>query len=330
MAQVFTRSYVQNLQSNLSIKIGQGPKSIDGNQYNDYYFQLLIFEFENEDHPKLVYGTKEALQTKYNLDSSSFPSSGAKVDPRFCPSGKDQPKDDPLAQAELSTVYFLLQTRKLSQMIAYTWLEPEHIPDEMKAKVNLVRKILRFPQQKVCTYWLDQEGEERISEIDLSRKLLVDSKTHTKKYSWLIQPDNINYDFIALALLLCGQAFYKDKVNFYYPDKHEYFAQIWEPIGSIYQLIFEYGLDVTWELFHGVMTELVHTGKDFPAGKITVPYPPRPSEFNVSQSDIQAWAKAKEHDGPYPFYPSEHSEDWKNHQLKHVYPPSPYIPLSCL
>ncbi len=131
MAQVFTRSYVQNLQSNLSIKIGQGPKSIDGNQYNDYYFQLLIFE--NEDHPKLVYGTKEALQTKYNLDSSSFPSSGAKVDPRFCPS---QPKDDPLAQAELSTVYFLLQTRKLSQMIAYTWLEPEKIPDEIKAKVK--------------------------------------------------------------------------------------------------------------------------------------------------------------------------------------------------
>lgn len=321
MAQVFTRSYVQNLQSNLSIKIGQGPKSIDGNQYNDYYFQLLIFE--NEDPPKLVYGTKKALQTKYNLAPSSFPSSGAKVDPKFFPS---QPKDDPLAQAELSTVYFLLQTRKLSQMIAYTWLEPENIPDEMKAKVNLVRKILRFPHQKVCTYWLDnpQEAESPISEIDLSRKLLGDSETHPKKYkySWLIQPDNINYDFIALALLLCGQAFYK--------DKNGQFAHIWEPIGSIYQLIFEYGLDVSWELFHGVMTELVHTGKDFPAGKITVPYPPRPSEFNVSQSDIQTWAKAKEHDGPYPFYPSEHSEDWKNHQLKHVYPPSPYIPLSCL
>jgi hypothetical protein len=329
MAQVFTRSYVQNLQSNLSIKIGQEPKSINGDQYNQYYFQLLIFE--NEDTPKLVYGTKEALQTKYNLAPSSFPSSGAKVDSEFSPSGQD-PDKYPLAQAELSTVYFLLQTRKLSQMIAYTWLEPENIPDEMKAKVNLVRKILRFPHQKVCTYWLDnpQEAEKPISEIDLSRKLLGDSEKPNPKCSWLIQPDNISYDFIALALLLCGQAFYKDKVNFYYPDKHEHFAQIWEPIGSIYQLIFEYGLDVTWELFHGVMTELVHTGKDFPAGKITVPYPPRPSEFNVSQSDIETWAKAKEYDGPYPFYPSEHSEDWKNHQLKHVYPPSPYIPLSCL
>jgi len=321
MAQVFTRSYVQNLQSNLSIKIGQKPKSIDGNQYNDYYFQLLIFE--NEDPPKLVYGTKEALQTKYNSAPSSFPSSGAKVDPRFCPSGKDQPKD-PLAQAELSTVHFLLQTRKLSQMIAYTWLEPENIPKKMQAKVNLVRKILIFPHQKVCTYWLDnhQVYENPISEIDLCRKLLGDSEQTPPEYSWLIQPDNINYDFIALALLLCGQAFYK--------DENGQFAQIWEPIGSIYQLIFEYGLDVSWELFHGVMTELVHTGKDFPAGKITVPYPPRPSEFNVSQSDIETWAKAKEHDGPYPFYPSQDSEDWKNHQLKHVYPPSPYIPLSCL
>lgn len=319
MAQVFTRSYVQNLQSNLSIKIGQGPKSIDGNQYNDYYFQLLIFE--NEDPPKLVYGTKEALQTKYNLAPSSFPSSGAKVYPKFFPS---QPKDDPLAQAELSTVYFLLQTRKLSQMIAYTWLEPENIPKKMQAKVNLVRKILIFPHQKVCTYWLDnhQVYENPISEIDLCRKLLGDSEQPPPEYSWLIQPDNINYDFIALALLLCGQAFYK--------DENGQFAQIWEPIGSIYQLIFEYGLDVSWELFHGVMTELVHTGKDFPAGKITVPYPPRPSEFNVSQSDIETWAKAKEHDGPYPFYPSQDSEDWKNHQLKHVYPPSPYIPLSCL
>jgi len=321
MAQVFTRSYVQNLQSNLSIKIGQKPKSIDGNQYNDYYFQLLIFE--NEDPPKLVYGTKEALQTKYNLAPSSFPSSGAKVDPRFCPSGKDQPKD-PLAQAELSTVHFLLQTRKLSQMIAYTWLEPENIPKKMQAKVNLVRKILIFPHQKVCTYWLDnhQVYENPISEIDLCRKLLGDSEQTPPEYSWLIQPDNINYDFIALALLLCGQAFYK--------DENGQFAHIWEPIGSIYQLIFEYGLDVSWELFHGVMTEIGHTGKDFPAGKITVPYPPRPSEFNVSQSDIETWAKAKEHDGPYPFYPSQDSEDWKNHQLKHVYPPSPYIPLSCL
>ncbi|MDB9423052.1 hypothetical protein [Microcystis aeruginosa] len=329
MAQVFTRSYVQNLQSNLSIKIGQEPKSINGDQYNQYYFQLLIFE--NEDTPKLVYGTKEALQTKYNLAPSSFPSSGAKVDSEFSPSGQD-PDKYPLAQAELSTVYFLLQTRKLSQMIAYTWLEPENIPDEMKAKVNLVRKILRFPHQKVCTYWLDnpQEAEKPISEIDLSRKLLGDSEKPTPKCSWLIQPDNISYDFIALALLLCGQAFYKDKVNFYYPDKHEHFAQIWEPIGSIYQLIFEYGLDVTWELFHGVMTELVHTGKDFPASKITVPYPPRPGEFNVSQSDIETWAKANEHDGPYPFYPIKNSDDWKNHQLKHVYPPSPYIPLSCL
>ena len=121
----------------------------------------------------------------------------------------------------------------------------------------------------------------------------------------------------------------RDKAfNFYYPDKHEHFAQIWEPIGSIYQLIFEYGLDVTWELFHGVMTELVHTGEDFPANKITVPYPPRPSEFNVSQSDIATWAKANDHDGSYPFYPSKDSDDWKNHQLKYVYPPSPYIPLS--
>jgi len=319
MAQVFTRSYVQNLQSNLSIKIGQEPKSINGDQYNQYYFQLLIFE--NEDTPKLVYGTKKALQKKYNLDCSSFPSSGAKVDPSFCPSGKDQPKD-PLAQTESSTVHFLLQTRKLSQMIAYTWLEPENIPDEMKTKVKLVREILKFPNQKLPTCWLDETLQQTkvITEIDLSRKLLGNSQTIPSEYSWLIPPSHISYDFIALALLLCGQAFYK--------DENGQFANIWEPIGSIYQLIFEYGLDVTWELFHGVMTELVHTGEDFPANKITVPYPPRPSEFNVSQSDIATWAKANDHDGSYPFYPSKDSDDWKNHQLKYVYPPSPYIPLS--
>ncbi|MFN9675587.1 MAG: hypothetical protein ACK552_24655, partial [Microcystis sp.] len=272
MAQVFTRSYVQNLQSNLSIKIGQEPKSTNGDQYNQYYFQLLIFE--NEDTPKLVYGTKEALQTKYNLAPSSFPSSGCEVDPEFCPSGQDQDKD-PLAEIKLSTVHFLLQTRKISQMIAYTWLEPENIPDEMKTKVKLVREILKFTNQKLPTCWLDDPSQEPkgINGIDLSRKLLGYSQTIPSEYSWLIPQSHISYDFIALALLLCGQAFYK--------DENGQFANIWEPIGSIYQLIFEYGIDVTWELFHGVMTELVHTGKDFPANKITVPYPPRPSEFNV-------------------------------------------------
>jgi hypothetical protein len=323
MAQVFTRSYVQNLQSNLSRKIGQEPKSINGDQYNQYYFQLLIFE--NEDTPKLVYGTKKALQKKYNLDCSSFPSSGAKVDPSFCPSGKDQPKD-PLAQTESSTVHFLLQTRKLSQMIAYTWLEPENIPDEMKTKVKLVREILKFPNQKLPTCWLDETLQQTkvITEIDLSRKLLGNSQTIPSEYSWLIPPSHISYDFIALALLLCGQAFYK--------DKNGQFASIWEPIASIYQLIFEYGVDVAWELFHGITTELVHTGQNstLPANKITIPYPPRPSEFNVSQSDIATWAKANDHDGSYPFYPSKDSDDWKNHKLKYVYPPSPYIPLSCL
>jgi hypothetical protein len=321
MAQVFTRSYVQNLQSNLSIKIGQEPKSINGDQYNQYYFQLLIFE--NEDTPKLVYGTKEALQTKYNLAPSSFPSSGCEVDPEFCPSGQDQDKD-PLAEIKLSTVHFLLQTRKISQMIAYTWLEPENIPDEMKTKVKLVREILKFPNQKLPTCWLDETLQQTkvITEIDLSRKLLGNSQTIPSEYSWLIPPSHISYDFIALALLLCGQAFYK--------DKNGQFASIWEPIASIYQLIFEYGVDVAWELFHGITTELVHTGQNstLPANKITIPYPPRPSEFNVSQSDIATWAKANDHDGSYPFYPSKDSDDWKNHQLKYVYPPSPYIPLS--
>lgn len=321
MAQVFTRSYVQNLQSNLSIKIGQEPKLIDGDRYSDYYFQLLIFE--NEDTPNLVYGTKNSLQTKYDLDPSSFPSSGCHVDSDFVSSGKDK-DEDPLAQTKLSTVHFLLQTRKLSQMIAYTWLEPENIPDEMKTKVNLVRKILRFPNSKQDTYWLDDTSQETeiIREIDLSKKLLGYGEKVPPEFSWLIKPEHTSYDFIALALLLCGQAFYKD-IN-------GQFVNIWEPIGSIYQLIFEYGVNVTWELFHGVTTEIVHTGQDFPANQITIPYPPRPHEFNVSQSDIESWAKANDHDGSYPFYPPKDSEDWQNHQLEYVYPPSPYIPLSCL
>jgi hypothetical protein len=211
-------------------------------------------------------------------------------------------------------------------MIAYTWLEPENIPDEMKTKVKLVREILKFPNQKLPTCWLDETLQQTkvITEIDLSRKLLGNSQTIPSEYSWLIPPSHISYDFIALALLLCGQAFYK--------DKNGQFASIWEPIASIYQLIFEYGVDVAWELFHGITTELVHTGQNstLPANKITIPYPPRPSEFNVSQSDIATWAKANDHDGSYPFYPSKDSDDWKNHKLKYVYPPSPYIPLSCL
>ncbi|MEA5536949.1 hypothetical protein [Crocosphaera sp. XPORK-15E] len=329
MEKVFTPNFVQNLQSNLHTNVGLEPiQLIQDNQNspslcNDYYFQLLIFEdseCNEESKFKLVYGKKTDLDQYYNLDPMAFPTSGVNVREDFTKQEETTEPLDPLAHIEWGTVHFLLQTRKISQLIAYTWLEEQNIPNDLKENVKLARKIFKKYREKPDTYWLKNGLLTSVSNINAKLSEIHNSP----KDHFLIKSDHISYDAISLALLFCGQAYYKNLDGQY--------SRIWEPIASIYQIIVEYGIEVSWESFHGTTIELINggKGKQYPANKVIIPYPPRPSEFDLSQQEIKEWATAKDDGNVYPFYPPVETQDWTEHQLQYVSPPTTYIPLSCL
>lgn len=333
MAKIFTSSFVQNLQSNLNLSANLPinnyvqrtgiQRNLDIELLQSYYFQLLIFnklKEQDEYQAQLIYGTLSNLQKKYQFESDIFLcpdllSKTETVDPEFC-------QLDLKNVHEWNNIYLLRQTRKLSQMIAYTWLD--NVDDPIKKKVEFVKQLFKLPSLPVKTFWLDQPEEDlqEVTRIELDKKLLTDEVSKGGLDTYLIKPNHINYDNIALALLLCGQAFYIEN------DQQP--TQIWEPIVGIYELLFLYGIDVAWDSFHGVIEEIIVIGgkPKFPVNQATIPYPPRPSEFNLSQDEIKKWATATDKGGLLPFYPEKDSDDWKNKKLKFVYPPVPYIPLT--
>ena len=336
MAQVFTRSVLQGLQCNLQTNIASAPRILIQEPqksselsseflYKDWYFQLLIFE-DLESEPQLVYGKKTDLDKHYNLPGDPpkpndpnhdyFPTNGVEIKQDFLKPA--EPIIDPLAFIKEGTVRFLLITRKISQMIAYTWLEEENIPPELKDNVKLVRKIFKDYRKTPDAYWL--ENSSLTSVPDINAKLLEIHKPPQPQDHFLIKPDHISYNAISLALLLCGQAYYK--------KSDQQYSRIWQPIASIYEIIVQYGIEVSWEGFFATITELIQSGteKPYPTFKVTIPYPPRPSEFALPQKEIQVWATAEDDGGSYPFYPQVETKEWTEPQVQNVYPPQSYIP----
>ena len=131
----FSPSAIRNIQSNLHIDFGVDTSSLkDQNHYNEYYFQTLAFE-SIEDTGKLVCGKKKDLEKHYNLEFLSLPTAGVKVDQEFVPIKSS----DEIEAAQYSTVRFLLQCRKLSQLLTSTWLDdPKKIQDEKEEKLRLL------------------------------------------------------------------------------------------------------------------------------------------------------------------------------------------------
>lgn len=320
MSQVHTSNFVKGLQSNLHIKVGTEPQTLEPNKYGEYYFQILIFE-DVTGAAKLVYGTKKALQATYSLDASSLPTPGAIVDDDFLSGGKGQ------KIAELASVRFLLQGRKISQMMAYTWLNSDNIPDEIKDQTQLAKKIFNSYNIVPETYWVNSPDEiETIQDIEIEEKLLDIKQTNEQLLDFLIKPEHVGYDSISLALLLCGQVYYK--------GKDAQWTRVWEPIFGTYEIVWEYACDISWNAFYNMTIDLSQSGvvPKPPYAKMVLGYPPRPDEFNLGQDQIEKWATAKEFsscDNEYPFYPQKGTAEWKNQQLKFVIPPYPYIPLSC-
>ena len=321
--QVYTPYAIQNFKSNLYVEIGvdikDEEKNYGGGDYSEYYFQILIFD-EDSSTLKLVYGEKKYLLNKYYIKKSLLPTRGVKVDRTFL---SQKPKNKKL-HGSFSTIRFLLQCRKLSQIMSSTWLNLHNITDNAVKKTQLISKIFNSYNIVPKTYWLDENGLSEITELQLEENILKIEQKNRNLLTYLIKPTHIGYSSISLALLLSGQAYYKDG------DKWE---TICDSILSTYEIIWEYALDISWDTFYAHKIDLSQAGgrQQPPFTKVTLGYPPRPDQFSLNQEDIKTWTNAKDDDidgNKYPFYPPKTSQKWENQELEFVAPPFPYIPLS--
>ena len=157
--------------------------------YDDYIFQILevnkeLIENNNDEEKgiKIVMGTlrniREYYQTTYNIldvngkrveDENKFfndylPSPGVKVLTSFI--GEEDLNTD-LKYAEFSTVRFLLQCRRLSQMMTKTWLnDPTFVSPEENNKIKYMNKIFHiFNYKPQETYAIKKDQSGKIEQI---------------------------------------------------------------------------------------------------------------------------------------------------------------------
>ncbi|MEM8672949.1 MAG: hypothetical protein AAGF83_03605 [Cyanobacteria bacterium P01_G01_bin.67] len=323
------------------------PKALDNNAQNfdDYYFQVLVFDDlekinnkQLDQSAKLLYGTRKQLTNYLRLSESnqSFPSSGVEVDRDFIDhivKGKAHHKHSNVK----GSVRFLLQTRKLSQLLAYTWIDWENENNETeislkdKIEIPIIRKILKRYNKEFDTYRVNDKGEIISPDPYPYEDIKKPEKTAEKDF-FLIKPESVCYESISLALLLCGQVYYKNPNYNPSDEKSDKFILLSDSIIGHFQMVYEFQFTISWDRFIGEGTELFHSGLEHTVlSKMTIGYPPRPSEFNLKQTQIRDWACAKDYEGQFPFYPMEKGENNKkfySKKVQRVTPPSTYLPLS--
>ncbi|NET46291.1 hypothetical protein [Okeania sp. SIO2B3] len=341
--------YSQNILHSLSkVDLNKGKDSLPSNALDeDFYFQILVND-GNDDSFKLVYGTKKQLTEYLGLDDIDLPTTGVPVNENFVDIPIDSifaPQNDEDATKNLSqnqnksliqnsikaakyvTVRALLQSRKISQIITSTWLDQKDIKTELTKKIFDTYPIL--PK--------DEDIDILPSGLDVDK-----IEEHKGLSSFIIRRDSITYHSIYLALLLSGQAYYKND------EKYELIS---DSIMSTYQIIWEFGFGLSWDIFYGYMKDIAEPGLNPapPYSQVILPYPPQPNENSLKQKDIEEWAQAKdlvteeESEGAksgdskygnckYPFYPVWNSKEkkWVGDELKFIAPAHSYITLTSL
>nr|AEH57223.1 putative precursor peptide [Prochloron didemni P3-Solomon] len=296
MATKFTPNLIQGWQTNLyvaSTLTGQSEESNSANPDENLFFQILVFEdpdFDNisEEKPQLVYGKKKDLVKYYDIkeEENALPTYGVKVDESFTKLDSDL-KD--VQQAKHATVRFLLQTRRLSQMLALTWIDKKD--EEYTNLSNSQREIAALVKRIFDSYNLLPETY-LLKDLDQGPKKedLSNINTHlNNKNPYIKETSTRGFTSISLSLLLAGQAYYGSKQHGYKP--------IFKSIFSTYEMIWEYALDITWDSFYASRVELTQAGGSNPKPPyylVEIPYPPKPSEQNLPSEYIRKWATAKE------------------------------------
>ncbi|NEN92518.1 MAG: hypothetical protein F6K48_27895 [Okeania sp. SIO3H1] len=348
-------NYNQNIHLCLSkVDLHKSKHSFLNPNEEDFYFQILVNDGKN-DFFKLLYGTKKQLKEYLNLKKIDLPTIGAPVNENFANTPINSvfaPQNDECAAKNLSqnenksviqnsietarytTVRSLLQSRKLSQVITSTWLAQKDRKTELTKKIfdtcpTLPENVWILGADKQCH---DSHIKESVDKIEEQKELS----------SFIIRRDSTSYQSICLALLLAGQAYYKNG------DKYEL---ICDSIVSTYEIIWEFGFGLSWDDFYGSRRDVAEPGLNPapPYNTITLPYPPKPDKDSLEQKNIEEWARAKDlvdrgefdrawsgdpqyKNYKYPFYPlwNPSEQKWVGDELKFIAPAYPYIALTSI
>ena len=164
---------------------------------------------------------------------------------------------------------------------------------------------------------------------------------------------NFSYDLqkdytkaLILELFLSGQAYILDEYDEKVDDRKGTLQRLNEPIFSTYELIWEYELDLSWDTYYAKREDIARPGYRQiirqPNTRVTLGLPARPDYKLLTDDKIRRWVYAEERYGEknafsvdgkpeegLSFYPEKGSREWENKQVKNVFPPYPYIILSC-
>lgn len=345
--------------NNISIP---GIERPDSNDPNALQYQVLIVEKEGSPSncelglKRTIYiGTKGEFTTELGLPEkyiNGLPYEGVNMENIF----GDLKKDIELSQdilGQYSMVRRLLQARKLSQLIAKSWLQKHDIEDDkpgwsqeewLKDEEKFYTKkqnIIRFKTIRKLFLTGDQvlDSETNVKFLDYTSQTAEDRWKELERQPYIIMPDQENWHSISLNLLFCGQAYFK------YKEENKYLPLCF-PMLSTYEACCFYAFLINADSFTGTIDEIQKKGTANPRPpyyKALIPYPPRPdfgTEVKTEKSYnemIKNWAYAKE------IYPNCGDESDKNLlpfckkawspedgiKLKYITPPYPYLPMSC-
>jgi hypothetical protein len=331
--------------------------------YDNHVFQILEVnkklildknEQKNNEIPeqtgmKIVAGTLSSIREKYDkYDKVSFhlrspgdtgdfylPSPGAEPNTLFPGKGGNY-----LWAPEYATVRFLLQCRNLSQLMTKTWLDEsktkcQYLNDEQKEEQKIIRymkKIFKLfnykPQIELLSDLTFDELEKGKYKNDTNDTL----KENVKNFGYYLYDKNA----LPLELFLSGQAYILDEYDEKVDDRKGTLQRLNEPIFSTYELIWEYELDLSWDSYYAKRVDIARPGyRDIiphPNTRVTLGLPARPGEDLLTNEQIKEWVNAtekSEDETKFPFYPETDTTEWKNKQVKNVFPPYPYMILSC-
>lgn len=315
---------------------GSGGQSKDSNNIRlpeEQLYQILIVEDIDESDAtspnlglktRVFTGTQEELKTdiktSYEVDYlgelyeqiQELPNEGLDMESVMPFPNTDSQDVRSLFINQYPTVRRLLQGRKLSQLIASTWLKGEQensiIPKGCK---KYVKKLLLRGNRGP-----DEDNAHEFASDNYTDQMIITS-------------DQANWQNINLNLLFCGQAYlFKNKKNI--------FKRLCEPLLSTYEASQLYAFEVVWHNFAAILEERSQSGIANPRGpyyKVLLPYPPCPnlknSELGLKKKMIEKWVTAKDvgAEAELPFVNEEWDAD-KGINIQFVIPPYPYLPLS--
>ncbi|NET28807.1 hypothetical protein [Okeania sp. SIO1I7] len=324
----------------LSPNLSQGEK---------FQYQILLVEEDNNSHLGIkttVYtGTKKYLKEKLpgigNEKIDNFPHEG--LDMKAVMKFKKKSMGDKMFINQYHALRRLLAARKLSQLIAETWLRDDQIEATIDEKTSLIDPTISSNQET-------EIKEEKVLALKIIRKLFLSANRppdRTKSESsatksdrqMIIKKNQESWRNICLNLLFCGQAYYK--------KGDRYIEVLKSPIISTYEASCFFSFQVVWNSFVGTVEEIKQVGKNQPPFyRVFIPYPQRPNVTEKADSyedglfqpiltadTIKNWAYSqdivrKPKSTEFPFAKKKWNSKDGIH-IEYVSPPYPYLPMSC-